>query len=261
MKIDQEMCNRYNQLTNVLSTISFFQLQSLAVKIEAAAASAAAAYKEDLARFEQNLVSMAGGMQELDSHLQEYRQELQGMWPKLQAMGVQLEQLNQLVHKVDGVAGAVEEVDRKLEELMTYIRQGKQQEQHGADQQQWGKVLLPRPDMLVPLDHVRVMPGCLGEGGYGAVFPAIYGSEEVAVKKFFMQGATDEELKKVSQSPVIVCIVSCWELAKLDCMFWHNIIIISASTLKTTVLCSTSLFQKQFKRPTSLFVMAYQKMY
>ena len=187
----------------MLSTISFFQLQTLTVKVEAATASAAAAYKEDLARFEQNLVSMAGGMQELDNHLQEHRQELQGIWPRLQAMGVQLAQLNVLVYKVDKMAGAVEEVDRKLEELVIYMRH-EQLQQHGTNQQQeqrgGSRVLLPIPEMLVPLDHVRLMStSCLGEGGYGAVFPAKYGSEEVAVKRFFMQGATDDELKKVSQ--------------------------------------------------------------
>ena len=193
----------------MLSTISFFQLQTLTVKVEAAAASAAAAYKDDMVRFEQNLISMAGGMQELDRHLQEHRQELQGIWSELKAMGVQLAQLNVLEYKVDGVAGAVKEVDQKLdrvgqklvevEEVLLYVRQ----QQHGNDQQQEpqrAKVLGPKPEMLVPLDHIRLMPGCLGEGGYGAVFPAIYGSEEVAVKKFFMQGATDEQLRKVSES-------------------------------------------------------------
>ena len=200
LQVDQELCNRHNQLTNVLSTISFFQLQTLTVKVEAASASAAAAYQEDVARFEQNLVSIAGGMQQLINHLQEHKQELQGLWPQLQAMGVQLAQSNQLiVDKVDEVAGAVEEVDRKLQELLLYYQQQRADQQLAVEQpEQQGKVLLPKPDMLIPQDFIKSLGGFLGEGGYGVVVTARYGAEDVALKGFFLDGANAEEMKKVS---------------------------------------------------------------
>jgi hypothetical protein len=60
--------------------------------------------------------------------------------------------------------------------------------------------------MLILQDELKLLGCCLGEGTSGSVYTAKYGSEEVAVKTFFLKGATEEELKKVRIMRWCLCL-------------------------------------------------------
>jgi hypothetical protein len=200
MQVDQELCNCYNQLTNVLSNISFLQLQSLSDKVEAVASAAAAAYRADVANFQQNLISLTGGVEQLRESMeqqgQQFQQELGLVLPQLEKMGVQIQLLSSFESKFDRMFDVLDTVARYMQQL-----QQQQQEQHQGQQEQQQlkgkKKVVPKPEMLILQDELKLLGCCLGEGTSGSVYTAKYGSEEVAVKTFFLMGATEEELKKV----------------------------------------------------------------
>ena len=201
LQVDNELCVCYNNLVNTLSIVSFFQMQHLVARNDTTTQDViVAAYKEDVAAFEKNLISIAGGVKELGINLQQHMQELQGVWPQLQDMGVQLTQLtSQLVGKVDEVAatvedihGAVKDIPQYFEDLKSWMRQG------GPDQGR--KAVLQRiPEMVIAREKVKSFDACLGKGSYGAVFSAKYENARVAVKAFYMDGATPEEMDKVRE--------------------------------------------------------------
>jgi hypothetical protein len=195
MQVDQELCNRYNQLTNVLSSISFLQLQSLSVKVEAAASAAAAAYRADVANFQQNLISLTGGVEQLRESMeqqgQQFQQELGLVLPQLEKMGVQIQLLSSFESKFDRIFDMMNSVAGYMQQL---------QQQHGHHEQQQlkgKKKVVPKPEMLILQDELKLLGCCLGEGTSGSLYTAKYGSEEVAVKTFFLKGATEDELKTV----------------------------------------------------------------
>jgi hypothetical protein len=205
MQVDQELCNRYNQLTNVLSTISFFQLQCLSVKAEAAASAAAAAYQADVSNFEQNLISLTGGVEQLKESMeqqgQQFQQELGMVLPQLEQMGVHLQLLGSFGSKFDRMVDLLHAVAGYIHQL-----QQQQQQQQGPEErqpEQGRKKVVPKPEMLILQDELKLLGCCLGEGTSGSVYTARYGSEEVAVKTFFLKGATEEELKKVRISGLV----------------------------------------------------------
>jgi phage-related protein len=136
MQVDQELCNCYNQLTNVLSNISFLQLQNLSVKIEAAASAAAAAYGADVANFQQNLISLTGGVEQLRESMeqqgQQFQQELGLVLPQLEKMGVQIQLLSLFESKFDRMFDMMSSVAGYMQQL----QQQQQQQQQGQQEQQ-----------------------------------------------------------------------------------------------------------------------------
>jgi hypothetical protein len=121
---------------------------------------------------------------------QQFQMELGLVLPQLEQMGVQLEQLGSFGSKFDRMFDM-------LSAVAEYMQQLQQQQGQHEPQHQGKKKVVPKPEMLILQDELKLLGCCLGEGTSGAVYTAKYGSEEVAVKTFFLKGATEEELKKV----------------------------------------------------------------
>jgi hypothetical protein len=111
-------------------------------------------------------------------------------------MGAQIQLLSSFESKFDRMFDMIYSVAAYMQQL----QQQQQEQQQGQQEQQQlkgKKKVVPKPEMLILQDELKLLGSCLGEGTSGSVYTAKYGSEEVAVKTFFLKGATEEELKKV----------------------------------------------------------------